>query len=48
MGKRKPQKPKGDRNEALGRAFIELRQGSRTTPHRNKAKYTRKAKYQEW
>lgn len=41
--KRRPQASKADRvrNEDMGKAFIELRQGSRTSPHRNRAKYER-------
>ena len=31
----------GYRNEALGDAMRELRQGSRTSRHRNKTKYSR-------
>lgn len=29
------------RNEGMGEAFRELRQGSRTSPHRNRKKYNR-------
>ena len=38
---RREQASKRDRNEAMGMAFIELRKGSRTEPHRNKARYNR-------
>jgi hypothetical protein len=34
------------RNEDLGRAMIELRQGSRTSPHRNKKKYSRRDRWE--
>jgi len=38
--RKRAQRPK-DRNYEMGRAFIELRQGSRTEPHRNRARYDR-------
>ena len=39
--RRREQASKRTRNVEMGMAFIELRQGSRTSPHRNKAKYAR-------
>lgn len=39
--KRREQASKRVRNEEMGAAFIELRKGSRTSPHRNKTKYSR-------
>ena len=35
------------RNRAMGEAFIELRKGSRTTPHRNKAREIKVTGYRE-
>jgi hypothetical protein len=41
---RKPQTPKVG-NRAMAQAFQELRRSSAASPHRNKAKYTRKTKH---
>lgn len=44
MGKanRRVQASKRQRNiDSMGQAFIELRKGSRTSPHRNLSKYSR-------
>ena len=43
---RRGQSPKV-RNEAMGEAFRELRQGSRTSPHRNKAREIKVTGYRE-
>jgi len=33
------------RNEAMYRAMVEIRRSSAASPHKNKAKYNRKAKH---
>lgn len=41
--RKRPQAPKNNRhaNPDMHRAMVELRQGSRTSPHRNRARYER-------
>ena len=40
--RRREQASKRARNQEMGMAFVELRKGSRTSPHRNMTKYDRK------
>lgn len=50
MGKnrKRVQASKGPvRNEEMGRAFIELRKGSRTSPHRDRSKYSRRDRWED-
>lgn len=39
--RRRAQASKRDRNLEMGMAFVELRKGSRTSPHRDHSKYER-------
>jgi hypothetical protein len=40
---------RGQGPDNIGRAFIELRKGSRTSPHRNRARYSRNDfRFDDW